>query len=164
MSGYIYMITEKETGMIYIGQTRNISHRKAQYRYMTKGGDLTKQKQREFVRNLIGKDFDSDFIFEILESNIDNQDTLNKREIYWINKYNSTNPAIGYNVYPGGRSAGFINTTIRNVWKMQSKKKRGIIVYDTKKNRCILCMSCASAAAVFDYKSPESLATNVRKL
>lgn len=164
MNGYIYMITEKATGMIYIGQTRNISHRKAQYRYMTKNGDPTKKKQREFVTKLIGKDFDNDFEFTILESNISDQDILNKREIYWIKKFNSTNPTIGYNIYPGGCSIGFIDDVIRNTWKMQSKKKRGVIAYDTIKNRCILCMSCASAAAVFDFKSATCLATNVRKL
>lgn len=164
MNGCIYKITELSTGKIYIGQTHNIAHRKAQYRYMTKSGDPSKHKQREFVSKLIGKDFDADFVCEVIEDNIVDQNDLNDREIYWIKYYNATDPRYGYNVHIGGNSIGYISNGVRNMWKMQSKRKRGIIAYDTKKNRCILCMSCASAATVFDFKSAECLATNIRKM
>lgn len=164
MNGSIYMITELCTGKVYIGQTKNIPHRKAQYRHYTKAGDITKPKQRKFVEILIGKDFDTDFKFDILETGIDNQDLLNSREIFWINKYKATDPKYGYNVYEGGACSGKIADPIRKIWKLSSKKKRGVITYDTNTGSLAFCFSCASAASCYNVNSVGNLATSARTL
>lgn len=46
------------------------------------------------------------FNIEILQDNINSKKELDRREIYYINYYNSTNPNIGYNVELGGNSIG----------------------------------------------------------
>lgn len=92
--GYIYKITNKVNNKIYIGQTRQAilgrwrDHVSAAY-----------HQEREFpLHKAIIKYGEDSFIIEQIESCNDN--TLNEREIYWINYYNSYND--GYNASLGG--------------------------------------------------------------
>lgn len=83
----IYKITNMVTGKIYIGQdSKNCSH------YLG-SGKLIKMSVAKYGRE--------HFKREILE-HCETRDMLNNREVYWINKFNSTNLTIGYNIQSGG--------------------------------------------------------------
>lgn len=90
MYGYIYKTTNNITGKIYIGQKH--SDKFLGNRYLGSG------KRLKEAINKYGK---SNFTVEILEI-IDNKEFMDKREIYWISHYNSTNKEIGYNLSEGG--------------------------------------------------------------
>lgn len=87
--GYIYKITNSINGKIYIGK-RTGSQFDEDY---WGSGTKLKVALKEF-----GKD---NFKREILEW-CSTKDILREREIYWIQKLNSRNPDIGYNIKKGG--------------------------------------------------------------
>ena len=80
----VYKATSQTTGKVYIGITINtLEYRKSQHERAAIEG-----KTYHFY-NAIRKYGFSDFIFEVIEDNIDNIDTLSQRERYWIAYYNS---------------------------------------------------------------------------
>lgn len=90
MYGYIYKTTNKITGKIYIGQKKSNKFLKEQY---LGSGKILKSKIKHY-----GED---NFTVELIDT-ADSKDELNDKEIYWIAKFNSTNPDIGYNISIGG--------------------------------------------------------------
>lgn len=98
--GSIYIIKNNINNKVYIGQTINkVSYRfKTHVYYAVRGKDyvIGKAMRKYGVNN---------FFYEILEKC--SIEELNKREIYWISKYNSTNPKFGYNVSIGGNKVSF---------------------------------------------------------
>lgn len=78
---------------IYIGQTKNISKRKHDY----KKGNC--KSQCKLYNSIIKYGWDQ-HTFEIIEANIENLDEANEREIYWISYYNTV--IDGLNILPGG--------------------------------------------------------------
>lgn len=91
----VYKATSQTTGKVYIGITINtLEYQKSQHERAAIEG-----KTYHFY-NAIRKYGFSDFIFEVIEDNIDNLDTLNQRERYWIAYYNSYED--GYNSTRGG--------------------------------------------------------------
>lgn len=90
MYGYIYKTTNLDTGLIYIGQKK--SDKFLANRYLGSG-----KKLKSSIKSH-GRDR---FEVELLEE-CESYDELNDREIYWISKYNSTDPSIGYNISLGG--------------------------------------------------------------
>lgn len=86
---YIYKITNLINNKIYIGQT---IHDNPKY---LGGGRLIKMAIKKY-----GKEF---FLKEIMETCAKKED-LNEKEIYWIKKFNSRDPRIGYNMAEGGSS------------------------------------------------------------
>ena len=91
MFGYIYK-TIDVNNKVYIGQ----HHGKFDENYFGSGSIISRivKKRKELL------------IVELLEI-CENQNELNKREIYWINKYNSTNRSFGYNIQPGGQGYNY---------------------------------------------------------
>lgn len=90
----IYKATDKENGMIYIGQTINsLSERNRLRKYGSSKFDI------EFCRK-----GEEGFVWEIIDT-ANNINCLNKKEIYWINYYNSSNSDIGYNLTGGGKNS-----------------------------------------------------------
>lgn len=87
----IYKITNLINSKIYIGKSKHNNPS-----YMGSGTLITKAIIKYGKEN---------FSKEILEE-CDNEDDLNAKEIYWISKYNSTNPTIGYNIDKGGIGGG----------------------------------------------------------
>lgn len=85
---FIYKTTNKINGMIYIGK-----HNGKTNSYLGSG---------KWLERAIKKYGKNNFTRDILENDIDNLITLNEREIFWISFYESTNPAIGYNITKGG--------------------------------------------------------------
>jgi group I intron endonuclease len=86
---YIYKITNLINNKIYIGQT---IHDNPKY---LGGGRLIKMAIKKYGRK--------NFLKEILEICSKKED-LSKKEIYWIKKFNSRDPKIGYNMAEGGAS------------------------------------------------------------
>jgi group I intron endonuclease len=87
--GHIYMIRQRSTGMVYIGQTRrDLQTRWRQHR--TRGSAVT-----PFI-HLFGVD---DFEFSIVE--VVAADVLNDREVFWIKHHDCMEPK-GFNRTAGG--------------------------------------------------------------
>lgn len=90
--GFIYRITNKVNGKVYIGQTIN-SLKQRFHRHINSGGC-------KYLHNAILRYGKENFVIEEIERI--SQDKLDEREIYWIKYYNSTDKKFGYNIYPGG--------------------------------------------------------------
>lgn len=89
MFGYIYKALNLETRKIYIGQ-----HRRREFdpNYLGSGTAL-KAAIKKYGRDC--------FKCKVIER-CDTLKELNEREIFWIEKYQSRNPSIGYNLAVGG--------------------------------------------------------------
>jgi len=84
----IYKTTNKINGKIYIGKYCG-----KLLNYLGSGTILKKAIKKYGKEN---------FDRETLEDNITDHDFLCLREIYWIKKYDATNPDVGYNLCNGG--------------------------------------------------------------
>ena len=84
----IYKVTNLINGKIYIGQSINDDPK-----YLGSG---------IFIKNAIEKYGKDNFVKETIDFT-DSIDKLNEKEIYWIEKYNSTDKNIGYNLCSGGK-------------------------------------------------------------
>lgn len=93
----IYKITNKISGKIYIGQSRDIERRIAEHKRHYKREDLRKCKPLYKAMWKYGPD---NFLFETLEET--SIEDLSEREKYYIELYKSNNRFIGYNVTEGG--------------------------------------------------------------
>lgn len=100
MRGIIYKYTSRTTGKVYIGQTVNETKRRSAHKHM-------KTDWQSHFYNAIAKygyeDFDYEVIYEVI-SDIPGyvKQVLDMMEVYYIQKYNSTNPKFGYNIAAGG--------------------------------------------------------------
>ena len=84
----IYKTTNLINGKIYIGQSINNDPK-----YLGSG---------VFLKNAIEKHGKENFLKEVIDV-ADSVGELNEKEIYWIEKYNSTDKNIGYNLCSGGK-------------------------------------------------------------
>ena len=87
---YIYKITNKINNKIYIGKSSKIPKKSESY---FGSGILIKKAINQYGI--------SNFEKEILEDNIQDINSLNQKEIYWIRSYNSIDRNIGYNLCEG---------------------------------------------------------------
>lgn len=95
----IYKITNTIDGKIYIGQSIDIKHRRCCHEY-----DLKNQRHKNpHLQRAYNKNPDA-FVFEI-ECTCKEED-LNNLEVFYIQKYNSTDPSLGYNLDAGGGGQG----------------------------------------------------------
>jgi len=118
----IYKVTNKINNKVYIGQTTLSLDERRRYHYK----ESRRKNDTTYFHNALNKYHYEDFVWEILEDNIDNIDTLNEKEIYYISKYNSTDRNVGYNLKAGGNGGG-INSDF-------TKKKIGITTKEKWKN------------------------------
>lgn len=94
MYGYIYKTTNLVNGLIYVGQ-----HKATKFepnRYIGSGNNI-----RAAIKEFGKENFKCEFLdaAETLEE-------LNSKEEYWVDKLQSRNPTIGYNVKKGGEQLG----------------------------------------------------------
>ena len=89
MYGYIYLTENIHNGKIYSGQ-----HKSGKFDTKYYGSGV-------IIKRLISKYGKESFRCSILEE-CDSEKELNEKEIYYIQKYNSTDSNIGYNIATGG--------------------------------------------------------------
>lgn len=89
----IYMITNKNTGQKYIGQSKNIYRRWKNHCY---GHDESR------IDRAINKYGEDNFTLQVIEELSNDSDCLKERERYWIKKYNTFEDKNHYNLTPGG--------------------------------------------------------------
>lgn len=94
MYGYIYKTTNLVNGKIYIGQ-----HKAEKF-------DITYYGSGFILKQALEKYGKENFKCEIIEWCI-SKEQLEEKEIYWIDKLNSCNHSIGYNVSAGGFTPRF---------------------------------------------------------
>lgn len=97
MKGYIYKITNIINGKIYIGKTEETIERRF---YEHKLSVKTSKKQNKLYSAMKHYGIDSFIIEEIDQAN--SKEELCEKEKYWINKLNSRDDNIGYNISKGG--------------------------------------------------------------
>lgn len=114
---HIYKTTNIINGKIYVGQ-----HIGMNKNYLG-SGNVIKQAIKKYGKY--------NFIKEIIEDNIENEDVLNEREIYWIKKLNATNPEIGYNRSIGGE--GNTNPSKETRKKLSLALQGHFVTSETKK-------------------------------
>lgn len=102
MNSGIYKWTNKVNGKVYIGQTKDLSHRKSVFQCFSikrYSGDLINRARQKY-NNI------SYWNYEVLEYCC--PEDLDKKEIYYIDLYDSTNLDNGYNLCGGGFGKGKI--------------------------------------------------------
>ena len=106
--GVIYVIENKLTNQMYVGQTANHDPNKRfmNHKSAARGGKLTNQMYADMRE--IGEE---NFTFEIIETCLDNQ--LNERETYWIKELKTIE--YGYNkALPSGKKKFIKDLTFKN--------------------------------------------------
>jgi group I intron endonuclease len=98
MASGLYKITHKETGRVYIGQSKNITARWYAHRSKTDCGN-------SYVKKAIKKYGSGAFEFSVLVY-AEDQEYLNELEMAAIKSYGSLRP-FGFNLRKGGYSSGF---------------------------------------------------------
>lgn len=93
---YIYVITETETGKMYIGQTRNFHKRMCSHRNCG-------YSQHSAIDRVIQEKGVDAFEYEVLE--LCTEDEADERERYWIEKTDSCNEQKGFNIFKGGQKS-----------------------------------------------------------
>lgn len=94
----IYRIVCVANGMVYIGQTINVTQRRKDHFSTLKRNCHTNSR----LQNSYNKYGVRSFYFEVIEKNIAS-DLINKREIYWIRAFNSN--IDGFNLTRGGNAS-----------------------------------------------------------
>lgn len=89
MYGYVYKTTDVSCGKIYVGQHKSNVFDESYF-----GSGI-------IIQSIAKKHGNQRFICEVLEE-CDSEDMLNEREIFWIDKLNSRDPNVGYNIASGG--------------------------------------------------------------
>jgi len=103
---YIYKVTNRVNGKIYIGKTVHPKRRWQEHINYSKGH---KKNQLFYFQKSIAKYGHENFTHEIIER-CDTQEEVNNREIYWISFYKSNNREYGMNLTIGGE--GFIGRIV----------------------------------------------------
>lgn len=110
MYGYIYKTTNIVNGKIYIGQKKSSEFLGNSY---LGSGKILKKAVDKYGHN--------NFNVELIEI-IDCKEFMNEREIYWILKYDSRNPEVGYNISFGG-NGGDTFSSLSDECKFERNKR-----------------------------------------
>lgn len=123
MKCFIYKITNLLNNKIYVGQTyskknSNISQIYVRFERHCKDAMKFGMKVPSAIDKAIYKYGCDNFKVELIEE-CNSIEEVNKKEIYWISKFNSTDRNIGYNLTKGGEGG--------DTYKFKSKKEMDII-------------------------------------
>lgn len=112
--GYIYKITNKSNQKIYVGKTtKSIRNRFNQHIKMA----FRPHTYTSHLYNAIVAEGSNNFEITQLDT-AKTEEELNQKEIFWIQKLDSTNPANGYNIQLGGEGGA-----IRSAYWVPSDKQ-----------------------------------------
>lgn len=125
MKGYIYKWTNKINGKIYIGQTYRLKQRLRSYKCLSVKG-VSRILRRSMIKHGI-----ENFMFEIIDT-ASSMDELNKKEAIAIQKANSTDRDIGYNLDTGGTNHIASEETRIRI----SKAGKGRVPWNKGKKNC----------------------------
>ena len=131
----IYCITNIINNKKYIGKSINIEERKNQhFRHLKNGTHCN-----NYLQNSFNKYGEKNFTFEVIE--VTNEENLDEREIFYIDKYNTTNVNFGYNLTYGGEG-GKLTEQLINQLKISSRGKNSKLTSDDvrKIKLCIYCL------------------------
>lgn len=113
--GVIYKITNLVNGKIYIGQT--VVSEPQRWQSHIWNAYNNPKNDSPYLCNAIKKYGRENFKREILEE-VNSLEELNNKEIFYIQKYNTTNPSIGYNISIGGEGhIKYSSEDILNLYK-----------------------------------------------
>lgn len=117
---YIYKITNKTNGKIYIGKTTyTIAYRWIQH-ISAATSDKEKDDYNYLLHKAIRKYGADNFVVEVVEE-VEDESKLSLREMYWISHYNSCileEDSNGYNMTYGGEGVSKINKQrIYQLWE-----------------------------------------------
>jgi len=119
----IYKVTNLINNKVYIGQTtRSLNERKRQHLYSSKNEVGFK------IHKVIAKYGKNNFKWEKIDIAV-NKDELNKKEIYWIEYYDSYKN--GYNSTFGGNTSTTFSLSYENI--VDIFKKEGYVIITEKK-------------------------------
>lgn len=123
----IYCIENKITNKKYIGKSVNIYERWRQHKMFLKH-NKHHNRYLQFAWNKYGE---TAFCFYIIEECL--EDELNSKEIYYIQKFNSTDDKYGYNLTDGGDGGNtlikYTDDEFKEYCKKRSKVLKGKIPY-----------------------------------
>ena len=131
----IYMIRNKTNGLRYYGQTVNFNRRMNEYKNR-RAEKSSKYHMMEIINN---EGFDN-FEFSIVEHC--KLEELDEREMYYINKHNTTNPLFGYNSQKGETDKRMFKRTREKMSKShiglkekastKRKKSKAVVAFNGK--------------------------------
>ena len=115
---FIYIIKNKINNKVYIGQTT----RSLEWRFLHHKGQINCKNQCSALYSAFKKYGVENFWIESIEEGNFSHEELNKKEIYYIKKYNSVSPN-GYNLQLGGDCSGVSLETRKKISeKMKGRK------------------------------------------
>lgn len=102
--GYIYRITNKVNGKVYIGQSVNVKARWHKHIKMLNNGVHGKSKScdKDYLQRAWDKYGEDSFVFEIIDE-ANEACVLNSLEDFWINAYGGYQSKMTYNLKSGGQ-------------------------------------------------------------
>jgi len=113
---YLYRIINQLNNKIYIGQTKHQKNRWMAHKSYAKHPERTKQ----YIHSAMAKYGADNFVYEIIAT-CQTQEDANEIESLLIAQYDSRNNKFGYNVKPGGLSAGHSEETKQKLSKSFTK-------------------------------------------
>ncbi len=110
----IYLIKNTINNKIYIGQTtRDLKKRIASHKSYVASCKRKNLTCKTVIAKAMTKYGFENFKFSIIDTAKTKED-LDKAEIWWIEKFNSTDNKIGYNISPGGSGVGKVSKETKN--------------------------------------------------
>ena len=119
----IYKATNLINNKVYIGQTKNTLKCRANQHYRCAKCN-TRPKYGKFYIDIMKYGINN-FKFEVIEF-VDNVETLDERERYWISFYKATDENYGYNIDNGGLKG--------NIKSVETRKRIGLTTIEKFKN------------------------------
>lgn len=121
----IYKITNKINGRVYIGQTiRTLKQRFTAH--------CTRNGCRSYIGKAIKAHGKDNFTIEEIDT-ASSLEELNKKEIYWIKYYNSTDLSVGYNLTYGGDNRVMLDSTKEKIANAHKGKPKPPMSEERKK-------------------------------